>query len=375
MRTLVSRADAAGEELASQPTLDKVLSSLSHPKPAVVVACRGKAMASKRGVHAGAIIDAGSISHLRRLLESFDVDVKEAATRCLAAVAESGPAPADAVVAEDDGAVLDALCLIAAAADAPLTLRAAVVRTFDACCRQGEDITARVMETDAAPTAAGLPRDCAFAGSGLGAGAAEGVRRRARASGFACLASMARHADDLATMVMDVGALGDARAALTEDDVAFPEESAATREAAAALLRELASKTPELAEAVASDGGVDALVQCLALERGDARAMIASQTLGYVADFRPSLAAATVAADEGRRLVSWNVGGLGRVARRGVGHRVRGATRTRVRRAAGRAERSRRCWTVTSASRRTSAPRSRNAPRRASSTSSKIAEA
>ena len=76
-------------------------------------------------------------------------------------------------------------------------------------------------------------------------------------------------------MVMDVGALGDARAALTEDDEAL-EESAATREAAAALLRELASKTPELAEAVASDGGVDALVQCLALERGNARAMIAS---------------------------------------------------------------------------------------------------
>ena len=174
MRTLVSRADAAGEELASQPTLDKVLSSLSHPKPAVVVAgCRAlQAMASKRGVHAGAIIDAGGISHLRRLLESFDVDVKEAATRCLAAVAESGPAPADAVVAEDDGAVLDALCLIAAAADAPLTLRAAVVRTFDACCRQGEDITARVMETDAAATAARLARIAPSAGSGLGAGAA-----------------------------------------------------------------------------------------------------------------------------------------------------------------------------------------------------------
>ena len=182
MRTLVSRADAAGEELASQPTLDKVLSSLSHPKPAVVVAgCRAlQAMASKRGVHAGAIIDAGGISHLRRLLESFDVDVKEAATRCLAAVAESGPAPADAVVAEDDGAVLDALCLIAAAADAPLTLRAAVVRTFDACCRQGEDITARVMETDAAATAARLARDCAFAGSGLRSGRGGG-RQETRA--------------------------------------------------------------------------------------------------------------------------------------------------------------------------------------------------
>ena len=204
------------------------------------------------------------------------------------------------------------------------------------------------METDAAATKrARLARDRDLAGSGPGAGAAEGVRRRARASGFACLASMARHADDLATMVMDVGALGDARAALTEDDVAFPEESAATREAAAALLRELASKTPELAEAVASDGGVDALVQCLALERGDARAMIASQTLGYVADFRPSLAAATVAADEGRRLVEaleQSADSDARPPRRGVGHRVRGATRTRVRRAAGEErERSRRC--------------------------------
>ena len=190
MRTLVSRADAAGEELASQPTLDKVLSSLSHPKPAVVGAGmpRLQAMASKRGVHAGAIIDAGGISHLRRLLESFDVDVKEAATRCLAAVAESGPAPAPAESSRRTTApVLDALCLIAAAADAPLTLRAAVVRTFDACCRQGEDITARVMETDAAATAARWARRRRVLRSRFRvqerARRRSRARRRARASG------------------------------------------------------------------------------------------------------------------------------------------------------------------------------------------------
>ena len=264
--------------LASQPTLDKVLSSSpilprppwSSPDAARFRPWRPNAAFTPAPSSTPAVFARFAAS------SSFDVDVKEAATRCsLATHAESGPAPARRSVVAEDGAVLDALCLIAAAADAPLTLRAAVVRTFDACCRQGPGIT-RARDGDGRGGDRGVDSSRMRTCMSPPVPVSERARRRAsarraRASAFACLASMARHADDLATMVMDVGALGDARAALTEDDVAFPEESAATREAAAALLREWLPSA-ELAEAVASDGGVDALVQCLALERGNARA-------------------------------------------------------------------------------------------------------
>jgi len=105
-----------------------------------------------------------------------------------------------------------------------------------------------------------LARDAADAlGGGVGTHGP-----KARAVAFACLAQMARHADDLALAVVDSGAVPDALAALLDGD------NAPVREAAAAMLREIASKTPELAEAVATDGGVAALVQNLGLEQGKA---------------------------------------------------------------------------------------------------------
>ena len=194
----------------------------------------------------------------------------------------------------------------AAAEDAPLTLRVAIARFFEAACAHGEAITQRVVETDAPATMARLAR--VATGRGLAAGDAT---VRARASAFACLAQMAKHADDLAAVVADTGVIRDATAGVMEvgDEggaartEASEASAEATREAAAALLREVASKTPELAERVAMDGGVAALVRCLELERGRKRAILATQTLGYVADFKPSLAAAATATDGGRCLV------------------------------------------------------------------------
>ena len=106
-----------------------------------------------------------------------------------------------------------------------------------------------------------------------------------------------RQGEDLAAMVAETGAVMDAVAAVTDD------KDANVRECAAALLREVACKTADLAEKVASDGGIAGLVQCLAYDRGDKRSMFAAQTLGYIADYKPSLAMAVVGVDRGRCLI------------------------------------------------------------------------
>jgi len=318
MRVLTARSPAAGDELCAPETLDKIVASLDHPTPAVVVAgCAAlRALATEGDVdrHASAIVASGALLPLSQLLHVHDHDVKEAATRCLAALAASGPERAERLVlgpAGGDGSreaesLLEALCVNAAAENAPLTLRVAIARFFEAACAHGEAIVQRVVETDAPATMARLAR--VATGRGLAAGDAT---VRARASAFACLAQMAKHADDLAAVVADTGVIRDATAGLMEvgDEggaartEASEASAEATREAAAALLREVASKTPELAERVAMDGGVAALVRCLELERGRKRAILATQTLGYVADFKPSLAAAATATDGGRCLV------------------------------------------------------------------------
>ena len=190
-----------------------------------------------------------------------------------------------------DDATLESLVLNMNAGDSPITLRAAIARFFDVCCEYGATPAARVMESGSTACVAALARDAA---SAL---AAEGASPKARAVAFACLAQMSRHADDLALRVVESGAVSDCLAALIDP------EHASVREAAAAMAREIASKTPELAESVAAEGGVSALVQNLGLERGDKRAILSTQTLGYIADFRPSFAVACVSVDQGRCLV------------------------------------------------------------------------
>ena len=95
-------------------------------------------------------------------------------------------------------------------------------------------------------------------------------------------------------MVAETGAVMDAVAATDERRV---------RAGMRRRVIEIACKTADLAEKVAADGGIAGLVQCLAYDRGDKRSMFAAQTLGYVADFKPSLAMAVVGVDRGRCLV------------------------------------------------------------------------
>jgi hypothetical protein len=63
MRALASRVDRAGDVLATPETLGKIVSSLSHADPAVVVAGCGvaRALASKREAHVRALFDAGAL--------------------------------------------------------------------------------------------------------------------------------------------------------------------------------------------------------------------------------------------------------------------------------------------------------------------------
>ena len=114
---------------------------------------------------------------------------------------------------------------------------------------------------------------------------------------------MARHADALALAVRDAGVLREALVGCCERSDAFPVEAAATREAATALLRALASKTPELATSLIEAGAAASLTDSLAMEKGGKRAALAAQTLGFLADYKPSTALSVCGVDGGRALV------------------------------------------------------------------------
>lgn len=345
MRALASRVDRAGDVLATPETLGKIVSSLSHADPAVVVAGCGvaRALASKREAHVRALFDAGALPPLRRALDALNPEILEAAAKCAVAVAQASPwaaerlldapparaarAPADED--EDDDAdeendtrktsstreirpgrfdavikpikpatLLECLCSASANAKTSLSTRATIARLFEACAAHGEALASRVArDADCAGAVTRLARDAGLA-LAAGAGAA-----RARATAFAAAAEMARHADALALAVRDAGVLREALVGCCERSDAFPVEAAATREAATALLRALASKTPELATSLIEAGAAASLTDSLAVEKGGKRAALAAQTLGFLADYKPSTALSVCGVDGGRALV------------------------------------------------------------------------
>ena len=342
MRALASRVDRAGDVLATPETLGKIVSSLSHADPAVVVAGCGvaRALASKREAHVRALFDAGVLPPLRRALDALNPEILEAAAKCAVAVAQASPwaaerlldapparaarAPADKdeendVDEENDtrktssthankpegghaankpATLLECLCSASANAKTSLSTRATIARLFEACAAHGEALASRVVrDADCAGAVTRLARDAGLA-LAAGAGAA-----RARATAFAAAAEMARHADALALAVRDAGVLREALVGCCERSDAFPVEAAATREAATALLRALASKTPELATSLIEAGAAASLTDSLAMEKGGKRAALAAQTLGFLADYKPSTALSVCGVDGGRALV------------------------------------------------------------------------
>ena len=291
MRTLTQDTEATGEEIAEPDALKKIVASLTHRKTAVAVAgCAAlQALAEKRPDYAAAMITEGALPPLRLLMASFDPDAKEAAARCLTAVAQAGEPHARSarqrrrrpielaprlrrprrvlLPAPGVRAVLRRVLRPRRVHGAP---RRALERRRSVRCEAGER---RVHAGESQERES-------RAGGGVRVADAHGAERRG-------------HGRDVA----ETGAVMDAVAAVTD------ESDASARECAAAMLREIACKTADLAEKVAADGGIAGLVQCLAYDRGDKRSMFAAQTLGYIADFKPSLAMAVVGVDRGRCLV------------------------------------------------------------------------
>ena len=353
MRALASRVDRAGDVLATPETLKKIVSSLSHADPNVVVAGCGvaRALASKREAHVRALFDAGALPPLREALDSLNPEILDAAAKCAVAVAQASPwaaermldspppprreeteekenrredaTPGDAselstaavhekrvtsekhkqrvskTVRGKGHSLLECLCSVSSDAKTSLATRATIARFFEACAAHGEALASRVVrDADCAGAVTRLARDAGLA-LAAGAGAV-----RARATAFAAAAEMARHADALALAVRDAGIVPDALLGCCETNDSFVPEAAATREAATACLRALASKTPELAESLIEAGAAASLTDSLSLEKGGKRAALAAQTLGFLADYKPSTAAAVCGADGGRALVS-----------------------------------------------------------------------
>ena len=314
MRLLASRVDRAGDTLATPETLTKIVSSLSHQDVSVVVAGCGvaRALASKRESHVRALFDAGALPPLRNALDSLNPEIMDAAARCAVAVASASPWAAERLLDEQAadntldeqlqkstaGSVLECLCAAASSPDTPLATRTHIVRIFEACCKHGEALASRVVsDCDATAVVARLARD---AGGALAAG---GSAPRARAAAFACAAEMAKHAVELAQSVFDSGIIRDAVFGSIEQHESYQAEALSIREASTCLLLFLVNKTPELAELVCDAGAVASLTQNLAMHNGGKHSVLAAQALGYIGDYKPSLALKCVQPDGGQRLV------------------------------------------------------------------------
>jgi hypothetical protein len=330
MRALATRVDRAGDVLATPETLSKIVSSLSHDDQNVVVAGCGlaSALASKRESHVRSLFDAGALGPLRKALDSLNPEIMDAASRCAVAVVAASPWAAERFLAEETAcsenevlagaalhsgtqngsenrsksSILECLCAATSSPTTSLCTRSVIVRIFNAICKHGEALAKRVVrDCDACGVAARLARDAA---TRVDARETTGpTLARARAAAFACLSTMAAHSADLAAVVMASGVTGDAVAACVYASDAYPEESFQVREAATFLLLSLVNKTPELAQAVCDAGAVESLVQNLSMEAGSKRSVPALTALGYIADYKPSLALRVVTADGGQRIV------------------------------------------------------------------------
>ena len=107
-----------------------------------------------------------------------------------------------------------------------------------------------------------------------------------QAAALRCLVQLAKHDTKLATAVVSAGTVAPVlRFAI---DALQP----SVRHAAAAVLQQLACRTPLLTTMVASEGCTSALVKSLKLDQGTSFALPAVTALGHIASFAPTFAKA-----------------------------------------------------------------------------------
>lgn len=264
--------------------LDSVVISMSHDS-APVQAGANMVMASVAGStvdFARRVLEAGAMPGILRQLQTGTAPVKESAVRNLNSLIGSHADHA-ALIADDS--VLSILVALLNAQDSPHSLCKAVVHTLATSAAYGADLAAAVIAAGALPPIALLVRG----GS---------TPPDLRAAALNCLAHVASHSEALAAEVAATGLVGPTVAHMADKMV--PQ----VRRAAAALLLQLARKTPALGVQVCGGGCPAALAKFLQLEKEGDGCATGLALAGALASYSPTTAKSVVDAGVGVEVVA-----------------------------------------------------------------------
>ena len=215
---------------------------------------------------AQAVIAAGAVRCIKGHLAGHNAGVQEAGLTTLTALAESNADLAADMLEEELAHKVVAVLHIK---DAPPPLLEAAARALKAHAMHDATLAHRVLDAGAASALVSV----------LTNNAALQRPKRLQAAVLECLSFMAHHDTAGATAVVNAGAVRPAMEHVIDDG------NAAVRRAAACLLQRFATRTPTLAENVASDGCIMGLLQALKLDHDTPHAVAPLTALGHIGAF------------------------------------------------------------------------------------------
>ena len=220
---------------------------------------------------AQAVLDTGLVFCIKQQLDGTDASVKEAGLAAIAALAATS---ADMAAAVLDRELLDKIVTVLSGPAADSTLLEAACGALAAHAAQTAALARAILDANAAPALVSVLQGD------------RGSDPRLQAAVLRCLSQLAHHETAAASTVAEAGMVPLAMRSVVD------EFSAPVRHAAAALLQRIATRTPALSGAVASEGCVVALLESLKLDRGSSFALAPVTALGHIAAFGATFAQA-----------------------------------------------------------------------------------
>lgn len=233
---------------------------------------------------AQSVFTSGALHGVKAQLTSSSTDtaVQKAGLGVVTALAESSANLASGML---DDELLHKIVAVLRTHDAPVSLLERAAQSITAHVVHSAALAHRFLDAGAADALVGV----------LASATSASATKRLQAAVLQCLSFCADHDAAGAARVIAAGAVAPAL------DHVMDDSHAAVRRAASSLLQRLATRTPTLAEHVASDGCITGLLQALKLDRGTHFAFAPLTALGHIAAFsvqfaqavRPSLNAFT----------------------------------------------------------------------------------
>jgi hypothetical protein len=220
---------------------------------------------------ASIVLNAGLVQNIKQQLDGTDDNVKEAGLNAIATISTTSADMATAVL---DDELLDKIITITRSPAAPLFLLESACTALASFAAHTGALAQRILAAGAAPALLAV------------LGNKRAGEPRLLAAALRCLCHLAHHEASAATAVADAGAVAVAMRFVVDD------LNPTVRHAAAALLQQIAVRTPSLSAAVASDGCVAALLESLKLEEGSSFALAPVTALAHIGAFGATFAQA-----------------------------------------------------------------------------------